>query len=271
MDEQRPRLVFGDDSSPDADVTWTWIDNHRWSGWRISVVTAQPPPVGPPVGAERATPHPWQPPAPRVLSDQDGSTELEHLMAEADPRLVLDGCTDAALTAVGPRGQGLLKHLHLGSTTEWLISGLRPLTPVVVVRSGDPCERILLCDHPTHHPHNPPHTHARLPWIGDTSVTILGVRAGEQEADRGAQEAAEILAACRVKLLLLDAIPETVSFGVRSSIFATMDNEQPNLVAMGTRGISGLRRVVLGSTASAVVRHAPCSVLVARVAEQLVT
>ena len=37
-----------------------------------------------------------------------------------------------------------------------------------------------------------------------------------------------------------------------------------DLVALGTRGGSGLERLRLGSTASAVVRHAPCSVLVAQ-------
>jgi len=52
--------------------------------------------------------------------------QLEHLMAEADPRLVLDSFTDAALLAIGPRGAGLLKQLGLGSTAEWLISAHRP-------------------------------------------------------------------------------------------------------------------------------------------------
>ena len=36
-------------------------------------------------------------------------------------------------------------------------------------------------------------------------------------------------------------------------------DEAPDLVALGTRGLGGLRRLVLGSTASAVVHHAPCS------------
>ena len=37
-----------------------------------------------------------------------------------------------------------------------------------------------------------------------------------------------------------------------------------DLVAVGSHGRRGLRRLVLGSVAEAVVRHAPCSVLVAR-------
>lgn len=38
--------VFGDDGSAAADVVWLWINNHRWPGWRISVVTAHHPPWG---------------------------------------------------------------------------------------------------------------------------------------------------------------------------------------------------------------------------------
>lgn len=267
MEQPLPRLVFGDDGSPAADVTWAWIDNHRWPGWRISVVTAQPPQPGPPVAAERATLHPWQPPAPRSFSATDDSTVLEHLLAEADPRLVLNDCDDAALIAVGPRGQGLLKRLHLGSTSEWLISGHRPLAPVVVVRTAQPCEKVLLCVDGSEHAKRAAETLARMPWIGDVSITILGVYIGADEVARGAEEAAGLLSASKVDVRLVDAIHDTVPSDVRSNILDVMDDEQPDLIAMGTRGVSGLRRMVLGSTACAVVHHAPCSVLVARVPE----
>jgi len=267
MDRQLPRLVFGDDGSPAADVTWAWIDNHRWPGWRISVVTAQPPQAGAPVGAARAALHPWQPPAPRIFSATDDSTVLEHLLAEADPRLVLNGCAGAALIAVGPRGQGLMKRLHLGSTSEWLVSAHRPLAPVVVVRTPHPCERIMLCVDGSVHAKLAAQTLARMPWIGQTSITILGVWRGAEDVERGAAEAADLLSACRVEVRIVDAIHDTVTSDVRSNIFDAIDDQQPDLVAMGTRGVGGLRRMVLGSTASAVVHHAPCSVLVARVPE----
>ena len=35
-----------------------------------------------------------------------------------------------------------------------------------------------------------------------------------------------------------------------------------DLVAVGTHGHRGLRRIVLGSVAEAIIRHAPCSVLI---------
>lgn len=43
--------------------------------------------------------------------------------------------------------------------------------------------------------------------------------------------------------------------------------EHADLIAVGTHGRHGLRRIVLGSVSGAIVRHAPCSVLVARAPE----
>jgi hypothetical protein len=47
-------------------------------------------------------------------------------------------------------------------------------------------------------------------------------------------------------------------------ILRRLDQESYDLVVMGNRGRRGLTRFLLGSVAETVVRHAPCSVLVAR-------
>jgi hypothetical protein len=85
----------------------------------------------------------------RLLTTSD-DVKVEHLMAEADPRLVLDSFTDAGLLAIGPRGAGLLKQLGLGSTAEWLISAHRPLAPLAIIRSARPTRAVLLWE-PDHH------------------------------------------------------------------------------------------------------------------------
>src|SRR5690554_6221956 len=95
-EQVRPRLVVGDDGSAPADVVWLWVTNQDWTGWRVSVVSATVPRSGAPVGPERSTLHPWEPPAPRILHGQPG-VEVEHLTAEVDPRVALDSCSDAAL------------------------------------------------------------------------------------------------------------------------------------------------------------------------------
>lgn len=58
--------------------------------------------------------------------------------------------------------------------------------------------------------------------------------------------------------LMLNGIP-----GVRIAEVAS-DDREIELIVMGTHGRTGLKRVVLGSVAEKVVRHAPCSVLVTR-------
>lgn len=270
MNAEARHLVFGDDGSAAADVVWLWISNHSWPGWRISVVTAHQPPLGPPVASERSSPHPWTPPTPRRLLSAGDATQVEHLMAEADPRLVLDSFNDVALMAIGPRGTGLLKHLHIGSTAEWLVSAHRPLAPLAVIRSARPTRQVLLCVDGSVHAQRATETLAGLPWIDDIHVTILGVTDGDAEVERGVEDAARLLESRDITSAhkrLTAAIPQTATFDVRSTILDTIAEDTPDLVVMGTRGVGGIRRTVLGSTAGAVLHHAPCSVLIARARE----
>lgn len=261
------RLVFGDDGSVSADLVWSWIERHSWPGWRVSVVTAVAP-EGPPAGPERATLRPWDPPHPRPpLPD---GTEVEHLVAEGDPRLVLDSCSDAALLAIGPRGQGALKHLHLGSTAEWLISPNRPLAPVVVVRTAQPTRRVLLCVDGSVHARQAASTLAGLPWVGSCSVVVLGVNGGGVDTMPAVQEAAAQLeaAGATVERRFREALTQTATFDVRSVVHEELDELTPDLAVLGTRGQSRWKRLLLGSVASSVVRHADCSVLVVHATEE---
>lgn len=47
-------------------------------------------------------------------------------------------------------------------------------------------------------------------------------------------------------------------------ILKTVKTLHPHLLAIGSRGLTGLRRALMGGVSSRVVRHAPCTVLVAR-------
>ena len=49
-----------------------------------------------------------------------------------------------------------------------------------------------------------------------------------------------------------------------AAIMSVCDELRPDLLVVGTRGRTGLRRVILGSVAEAVARLAPCSVLIVR-------
>ena len=261
-----PRLVVGDDGSAAADVVWLWVNNHRWPGWRISVVSAHTPEIGPPVGAERATPHPWEPPHPRQLLTGD-EVEVEHLLAETDPRLALDSCSDAALVAVGPRGRGLLKNLHIGSTTEWLIGAHRPLAPVVVVRSARATRSVLLCVDGSDHAVAALEALLALPWLTTCRVVVLGVDAGLDQTGTAVDHAVAELREHGVDQVthhVVTPLTSAAESDVRSVILTAVADLSPDLVAVGARGTGGIRGLLVGSVAAAVVHRAPCSVLVAK-------
>jgi nucleotide-binding universal stress UspA family protein len=51
---------------------------------------------------------------------------------------------------------------------------------------------------------------------------------------------------------------------VAEAILEEATKEKVNLIVIGTRGLGGFRKLLLGSVSSACVDHAPCSVLVIR-------
>ncbi len=51
---------------------------------------------------------------------------------------------------------------------------------------------------------------------------------------------------------------------VSEAILEEATKEEVNLIVIGTRGLGGFRKLLLGSVSSACVDHAPCSVLVIR-------
>ena len=51
---------------------------------------------------------------------------------------------------------------------------------------------------------------------------------------------------------------------VVDEILAYLDEERPDLLVMGSRGLSAGRRLFMGSVSDALVHHAPCPVLVVR-------
>ncbi len=60
-------------------------------------------------------------------------------------------------------------------------------------------------------------------------------------------------------------IVENLAFGHEAEeILKATKRIRANLVVMGSKGLTGLRRFLLGSVSHKVVRYAPCSVLVVR-------
>ncbi len=162
-----PRLVFGDDGSPGADVAWLWINEHRWLGWRLEVVTA--------TGVALGEPHSWTEPVPcrRPFAEAGFDSHLSR-RPEQDPRLAL--CADGELLVVGGRGRGLLKALHLGSTTEWL--AVRPPMPMIIARHGRPTRSVVLATDGSADARAATEALAMLPLADSLRLTVVVVDDG---------------------------------------------------------------------------------------------
>jgi nucleotide-binding universal stress UspA family protein len=259
------KVTFGDDGSPGATTAWEWITSHEWPQWDLDVICVEPPLASTPqspLGYDDL--HAWEPDQPREVPARCGFAEVTHLMAHHDPRIVLGADLRSDLLVIGPRGKGLLKALHIGSTVEWLIQC--PSTPVVVAHDAGPTRTILLCIDGSPHADAVADVLVGLPWISDASVTVLAVVEKDNDIREHAQAAADRLTAtgASVTLVIEDSgRPVSVSHA-QTTVHYAINDMKPDLVALGTRGLSGMKRLVLGSLASSVIRHSGRSVLLAR-------
>lgn len=250
----RSVLAFGDDRSAEADVCWEWISGHSWQGWSLEIVTAEAPEDMHPVSEEEAHLHPWDPPQPRDTGGL-GFDNVEHLRAEVDPRLALIS-RPWDLVAIGPRGSGLLKRLHLGSTADWLLR--EPTSPLVIAHQPGPVRRVLFAADGSPHAQRAMDCLLSLPWITDTTVHVVSVDDGRVDAEKAAVDAETVLEGASV-----DTELSVRSGRPTPTILEACRELTPDLVVMGARGITGLKRVVIGSTTAAVAGSTDRSILVA--------
>jgi nucleotide-binding universal stress UspA family protein len=247
-------VVFGDDGSTSAERAFAWVAAQHWDGWALEIVHAVMPEIGPPIEPALASLHEWRPPEPRALADSVGFSDVRHLTAIADPRLAL--MHEAGLVVIGPRGTGVWKSLHLGSVAEWLVS--RPVTPVAVIKDQRPVTSTLCAYDCSRHADAALRAYLALPWSRSAGLDVLIVADGR--VDPAAAEVAVRAAVGEraVNIRHQQGHPTAALFGV-------IDREQPGLVVIGDRGLTGWSRMLIGSTATAVLREAPVSVMVAGV------
>jgi nucleotide-binding universal stress UspA family protein len=247
-----PTVLFGDDGSAAADTALAWIEQQSWPGWRLGVLFADAPPWGKPVPEEDATPHPWDPPEPRQVAESACFAEVVHLVAHIDPRIALMG--PAELVVIGPFGRARIAGLSLGSVSEWLLT--RPPSPTVIARVAAPVRHALIAHDGSPSADLATRTLTSLPWAAGIACTVVVVDDRRTDVASATAAAAGVLAEAGIR-------PEVVVLrgGPTASIAAELGRRRPDLAVLGTRGLTGFRR--LGSTASAIARSAACSVLVA--------
>ena len=83
----------------------------------------------------------------------------------------------------------------------------------------------------------------------------------EADAKKLADEAASKAQreSIRVRVVVLRSVTS-----VAEAILEEASKENINLIVVGTRGLGGFKKLLMGSVSSAVVSHSPCSVLIVR-------
>lgn len=249
---ESPLLIFGDDGKQSSDRAWRWITAHAWSDWAVDVVTADTDASH----IEWGTParlEPWTPPWTRNPQELD-TESVRFLTAAADPRALLaDIAADLLVVGIKPAGQ--LSAALTGSTTEWLLH--HPPSPLAIIRRTEPVARVLVCVDGSAHATRALEAFASLPLATSSAVTLFAVDDGRTDTS-ATDEAARALEG------RVDSVTVSHASGTPTDeILAAVETSHADLVVLGTRGLTGWKRLRLGSTASAVVRSTTSDTLVA--------
>lgn len=292
---QLPRILVGTDFSPTASVAVDWaVELARQQGARVELVhtVTVPPSIPEYVGSGAIAVSPaFDEEVRRAALDRleqeaaalrDRGIEVDTWMALGTPSQVI--CDRAAETSalaivVGTRGLTGLRHLLLGSTTERVVQ--KAPCPVLSVHPEDRERTLRTILVPTDFSEDAERAihaarqllapEARLILLhafnlpieytayGPIPTSVHYLQDTGLDAERRLQEMADRLTAegIAVDWAAREGDPSVV-------IVEEAESRGASLIAMGTHGRSGLRHLLLGSTAERVVQHARCPVLTMR-------
>lgn len=247
-----PGVLFADDGEPASDVAWAWVTSHRWGGWDLQTVTVRWTAIA---GGVDFKPSRF---VPRLPPQEAGLASWDHLEATGDPRVVLLDRSDASLLVLGSHHRSHLAGLWAGSTAEWLL--VHPPAPMLIARHGYPTRSVAFCVDGSSHSRRAFEAFWALPWAGDVAVSLVSVDDGVTDVERCLKVAGASLPAgtwpARVARLAGPAKRELVGFARANQI---------DLVVMGTRGLTGLTRMRVGSAVSALLKDGSVNLLIAHV------
>jgi len=253
-------LLFADDSSDGSTHAWEWISAQSWPGWQVRVLPVQRQGID---HRDPQPPQPWSPASPRKLPAAAEVTSLTHTVADGDPREVLS-TTPADLLVIGPRGSGLLKRLHVGSVAEALLDN--PSAPLLVAHDNHTVEQITIAVDGSGYSEQAMRIVAALPWVGATRITLLGVDEGDGRASAAVDSAAALMEshALAVDRRVIPHDEKALTVNVRHEIDTFLADNRCDLVVVGTKGLTGGKRLRLGSVADYLAHHVQCSILIVR-------
>jgi nucleotide-binding universal stress UspA family protein len=224
--------------------------------------------------------------AERELRSVRGDLVIEPVLLRGRPASVIvdEGRQMAAdLIVVGHRGHGGWDSALLGSVSAEVVD--HATCPVLVARD-DRIGPVVLADDGSIHARAAEDIVSGCPLFAGLPITVVSViddrfpsevavapvsyAAGidayarsaatqTRVADVACREAAE-----RLQSAGLDAVPEVRTGDPAHEIIDVARARGAGVIVVGTRGATGLRRLILGSVARNILFHAPCSVLIAR-------
>ncbi|HEX6901959.1 MAG TPA: universal stress protein [Thermoanaerobaculia bacterium] len=291
-----PTILAATDFSDTANAAMDWaVELARQQGGRVELVHAVtvPPSVPgyiPSVGLDfeeevrRAAEARLEQ---TVAGWRERGVEVSTFLGPGTPSQVIlerARATQAAAVVIGTRGLTGLRHLLMGSTTQRVVHGAR--CPVLTVHPGDSGKHrtirtILvptdfskdaeLAIHASHRLLAGLERDARLILLhafnlpieytayGPIPTSVKYLEDTGLEAERRLYEMAQPLQreGLSVETVARDGDPAHV-------IADEAQRRGADLIAMGTHGHSGLRHLLLGSTAERVVEYAPCPVMTIR-------
>ena len=112
----------------------------------------------------------------------------------------------------------------------------------------------------------PEHTFLGGITLGKIRGASVKKDAQQQKALALLQQPAQALSASKLKVdsLVRRGNPAEEILRVAESILAVAKEYKPDIIALGSRGLSGIESLLLGSVAERVARYADCSVLIGR-------
>jgi nucleotide-binding universal stress UspA family protein len=180
---------------------------------------------------------------------------VDLLTIDVDPRVAL--LRPADLLVIGPRGRGVLKAIHVGSTAEWLMA--HPPSPMVIVRHGRPTRSVVVCHDGSANACAATRALCLTPWAHGLNVTVVAVKDGHADVERGIESATRALdrVGARVRNRVLHGEPT-------DELLSYLGEHQPDLVVLGGSTLTGAQRLALTSPANVVAHNTHISVLLAR-------
>ena len=244
-----PTLVFADDGAAPSDVAWAWLTGHRWDGWVLETVTGRWTSVG---GAELRPSRFVR----RTPPSDAAFRSFGHRQETGDPRSFLDSRVDASLIVLGCHHRGHLAAMWAGSTAEWLL--LRPPAPILLARHGFPTQSVAVCLDGGPHAQQALEAFLGMPWVAEVTAHLVSVDDGTVDVDSALAQAARAFSG-RATV----ASATGLSGHPRTAIIDFVRSRDVDLVVMGTRGLTGVRRMRTGSTVSATLKHTQANLMVA--------